>query len=502
MRTNNGTSSIILIIDDERQIRELLREVLYAHECVLAASAEEALTVLKEQQFDVVLSDINMPGISGLELVPRILKRSPDTVVVMVSGEQTIETAIEAMRAGAFDYVRKPLDVLHVQAAVDRAFSQHRLLVEKRLYENHLEELVKERTVALEHLAYYDPLTDLPNRNLFTERCADALATAANRNELVSVLLVSLDRFKKVAETLGHLASDAVLTHAAARLKLCVPQDFITARLEGEEFAILAVGVRDAAELTAYSAAINEAFRQLFNFGGRDIYVSVSIGISVFPTGGKDASALLMNAGAALYRAKRRGGNTHQFYAADMHVQAVKRLELESDLRRAIERHEFVTYYQPIVNLATAETVGVEALVRWQRPGSGILLPHSFIQMAEDTGLIFNIGETVLREACQQARQWQTRMGSRLSVAVNISARHFLQKDFVERVVEILIESRLDPTCLELELTETSIMENPESAARLLKQIRNLGIRVSLDDFGTGYSSLSYLKQLPIDTVK
>lgn len=230
--------------------------------------------------------------------------------------------------------------------------------------------------------------------------------------------------------------------------------------------------------------------------------MTVSIGIATFPANGEDTSIILRNAGAALYRAKQQGGNNYQFYAADMNAQAVKRLALESSLRRAIENQEFVTYYQPVVNLTSSEVLGSEALVRWAHPEFGILPPAKFIGLAEDTGLITEIGDFVLREACRQAREWQDEGLGRLRIAVNISARHFQQAGFVERIMEILLETRLDPGCLDLELTETSIMDNAQKAAAVLSDIRGLGVRVSIDDFGTGYSSLSYLKTLPIDNLK
>jgi diguanylate cyclase (GGDEF)-like protein len=502
MKKSEPARSSILIIDDVEQIRHLLDELLSAHDCVLAASAEEALAVLETRMFDLVLSDINMPGISGLDLVPRILNRSPDTVVVMVSGEQTIESAIEAMRAGAFDYVTKPLDLRHVLAAVDRALAHHRLLVEKRRYENHLEEMVKERTAEIEHLAYYDRLTDLPNRNLLSDRCAQALAIAQRDSHQAGVLLVSLDRFKKITETLSHEAGDVVLAEAATRLQTCVREGDTLAHFDGDEFALLLTRVVDPDEFTDVCLALNEAFKHPVHLGGQDVYVTVSIGISLFPDNGEDTSILLRNAGAALYRAKQRGGNNYQFYAADMNAQAVKRLALESSMRRAIENEEFITFYQPVLNLTSGEIVGTEALVRWQHPELGILPPAKFIGLAEDTGLILEIGEMVMRAACGQTRQWQDRGFGRLRIAVNISARHFQQRGFVDRLVRILSETRLDPTCLEIELTETSIMENAQSAAALLSEIRKLGVRVAIDDFGTGYSSLSYLKSLPIDTLK
>lgn len=496
-------SANILIIDDDDQIRSLLIEVLRdEYECVDVSSAEEAQAVLGSLTFDLVLSDIQMPGISGLDLVPRILERTPETVVVMISGQQGIESAIEAMRVGAFDYVTKPLDLRHVKAAVRRALAHHQLLFEKRQYENHLEEMVAERTARIEHLAFYDQLTDLPNRTLFADRCAQALASAQRSQQLVGVIQIALDRFKKVADTLGHAAGDIVLSDAAARLQSCVGKADTVARFDGEEFALLLTQISEASDLADFAVALHDVFKEPFRLGGQEVYVTTSIGISLYPFNGEDSDTVLRNAGAALYRAKTLGGNNHQFYSADMNAQAVERLALENSLRRAIDNNEFITYYQPVVDLVSSEVVGMEALVRWQHPDLGVLPPAEFIGLAEDTGLIVDISEQVMRTACWQTRKWQDEGLGRLRIAVNVSARHFQQKNFLDRLKQVLDETRLDPQCLELELTETSIMENAESAAKLLTEIRNLGVKIAIDDFGTGYSSLSYLKRLPIDTVK
>ncbi|MDX6406843.1 MAG: hypothetical protein QOH70_4298 [Blastocatellia bacterium] len=503
MSIDKAEKTTILIIDDDEQVRALLRALLgRTHDCTTVGSAEEALAILHTIKFDLILSDINMGGISGLDLVPRILERTPDTVVVMISGQQTIDFAIDAMRAGAFDYITKPMDLRLVETAVSRALAHHRLLSQKRRYENHLEELVKERTAELEHLAFYDGLTDLPNRILFADRCAQALAIARRNQNLVAVMLVSLDRFKKVTESLGHAAGDVVLSEAAARLQCCVTRGDTVARFEGDEFALLATEVNEMADLAEITRAITEVFKAPFRLDGHEVYVTTSVGISLYPSNGDDSSTILRNAEAALYRAKKQGGNNCQFYAADMNSLALKRLGLETSMRRAVENKEFITYYQPVVNLATGEIVGSEALVRWQHPELGLLLPAKFIGLAEDTGLILDIGEFVMRAACASTRAWQEQGLGRLRIAVNISARHFQQKNFLARLVEILDETRLDPASLELELTETSIMENTESAVELLGQIRELGVTIAIDDFGTGYSSLSYLKRLPIDTVK
>jgi diguanylate cyclase (GGDEF)-like protein len=492
----------ILIIDDEEQIRHFLTDLLSAeYECVQACSAEEALAVLETRTFDLVLSDINMSGITGLELVPRIHQSTPDTVVMMISGQQTIDVAIEAMRVGAFDFITKPLDLRQVQAGVARALSHRRLIEDKRRYENHLEELVQERTAKIEHLAYHDRLTDLPNRNLFEIRCEETLATAPARGG--AVLLVSLDRFKKIVGALGHAAGDVLLTTAAARMQCCFRGHDVIARFETDEFGILLTGLEDATEAADVAFMIAGAMKPSFSVGGgQDVFVTTSIGISLFPANGHDAATIIRNARAALDQAKQLAGNNHKFYVPEMNAQALTSLGLETNLRRAVEENELVTYYQPIMCLASGKTVGFEALVRWQHPRLGLLNPIDFIALAEDTGLILEIGTLVMRTACAQVRQWQCAGHGPLRIAINVSARQVLEKDFLDQLIGVLAETRLDARSLELEITETSIMENSESAIRVLSDIRRLGVRVSIDDFGTGYSSLSYLKHLPIDTVK
>lgn len=496
------TKPVILIIDADDQIRTLLTRLLSAeNECTAVESAERALALLDAEQFDLVISDINMAGISGLELVPMVLNRNPDAVVIMLSGQQTIDYAIEAMRVGAFDYITKPVNIDHIEAAVRRALSHHYLLKQKRQYENHLEQMVKERTAEIEYLAYHDKLTGLANRTLFVDRCKAAVAAAAANGHLAAVALVSLDRFKHINDTLGHSAADKLLKDVAARFQNLLDASYTVARFEGANFAILINGVKTAQETEKICCLIRELFKNPFEVTNQEVYLTASIGISLTSDNGNGAS-ILQNAGAALYRAKTTGGNNHQFYTADMNASALTRLSLETSLRRAIDNDEFVTFYQPVVDLSSGDIVGTEALVRWNHPEFGLLAPVEFLDLAESTGLIVDISECVLRAACLQTRQWQAQGQEKLRVAVNVSARHFRQKDFVERIVKIVRETRLRPESLELELTESSIMENPESAADILREIRRLGISVAIDDFGTGYSSMSYLKRFCVDTLK
>ena len=503
MERDQPDKPAILIIDDDEQIRSLLKELLAGRfDCVDVGSAEEALSVLGAMRFNLVISDIQMGGLSGLDLVPLVLERAPETVVVMVSGQQTIESAIEAMRAGAFDYITKPLDLRHVEAAVGRALEHQRLLQEKRKYENHLEELVRERTAQIEHLAFYDALTGLPNRALLSDRFSQALAGAGRSQRKVGLILIAIDRFRKINETLGHRIGDLLLKQVAARLQTRVKNDDTLARSGDDEFALLSTRVKGTEELADVSQAIAEVLKPSFSVKGNQIYVTGCRGVSLFPDDGQDTEIIMRNAAAALFRAKELGGNCHQFYTADMNARAMEHLALENSLRGAIEDRQLINYYQPVLDLASGKVVGMEALVRWQHPEFGLLAPGKFIHLAEDTGLILEVTDLVLSNACVQARDWRANGCGDLRMAVNISARQFQDQSFLEKILRILEETRMDPRSLELEITETSIMENADSAAQALSAIRKLGVRIAIDDFGTGYSSLSYLKRLPIDTVK
>ena len=492
----------ILIIDDDEAVRDLLSQLLAEnYSCTTAKSAEEALSLIQRETFDLVISDINMRGISGLEMITQIIKSAPDTVAMMISGEQTIDSAIEAMRAGAFDYIKKPFDIEHVEAAVRRALEHHSLLRSKRLYEDHLEELVKQRTDEVNYLSYHDPLTDLPNRILFEDRLNQALALAGHNRQILAILFFSLDRFKKIHDTLGHTLGNELLQKVAERLIKCVGEGATVARFEGDEFAAMLTRIESVEDIIEIINDINEAMKLPFDIKGHELFITASIGVSLFPDDG-NSQTLIKNAGTALYRVKEQGGNNYQFYTADMNTKALKRLEMENDLRRALEREEFEVYYQPKLDINTNELVGAEALLRWRHPEFGLVSPAEFIPLAEEIGLIIPIGEWVLRNACAQNKSWQDEKFPAFSVAVNLSVQQLQQPNLSEIVTGIIEETKLNPSYLELELTESSIMKNAESAVITLFELKQIGVKISIDDFGTGYSSLSYLKRLPLDVLK
>jgi diguanylate cyclase (GGDEF)-like protein len=493
----------LLIIDDEEQIRHLLRDLLgTTYDCFEAGNAEEALNALSQQEFDLVISDIDMGGMSGLELVPRVHSLAPDTVVVMISGNQDIEFAIQALRVGAFDYISKPIDLRHVEASVERALKHNELLKEKRLYKEQLENLLQQRTAQVDWLAYYDTVTQLPNRALFEDRLTQAVSIAKATGQSLGVLFISLDQFKKVNDSLGHGPGDGLLREFAERLKSCMGKSDTVARFGSDEFALLKSQISGTKDVIETIGSLSQVLKFSFDLPGHELYATASVGISLFPHDGEDCHTLLKNAGAALYKAKKSGGANYQFFTSDMHELAARRLALETNLRRAIQNEEFLLHYQPRVSVDSLAITGVEALVRWQHPQLGLVSPSEFIPLAEDTGLIVPIGEWVLRKACEQSREWQQQGFAPIHMCVNISARQFHDQDLSQTVIEILNESGLAPGHLEMELTESSIMQNAEFAAAVLTRWKNLGINISIDDFGTGFSSLASLKRLPIDALK
>lgn len=348
-------------------------------------------------------------------------------------------------------------------------------------------------------VATHDPLTALPNRTLLHERLSHVLARAQRHGRPLAVLLVDLDRFKHVNDTLGHEAGDTLLQLAARRFYNCLRETDTMARQGGDEFVVLMDELSDRQPITRVSQRILDAMVQPFVIEGQEIHVTASIGVSVYPDDGR---TLLRNAEMALYRAKGKGGNNYQFYSAQIDSYSRERLALESGLHRALERDELRLHYQPKVALATGQICGMEALLRWQHPQMGLVAPARFIPIAEESGLIRPIGAWALKTACMQNRAWQRLGMQRFTVAVNLSPRQFSEESLLDDIKSALAESGLEASDLELEITESMVMDDSEQAVNTLRRLKDLGIRVAIDDFGTGYSSLAYLKRFPIDSVK
>lgn len=354
----------------------------------------------------------------------------------------------------------------------------------------------------LEHQANYDTLTGLPNRNLMQDRLKQAISHARRYHKIMAVAFIDLDNFKLVNDSLGHSAGDRLLTTVADRLKVCVRSSDTAARLSGDEFVLILFDQNDETIINNTMQRILSEVSLPCRLEDREFYVSCSIGYSLYPKDGETPEMLLKSADAAMYHAKEQGRNNFQPYAPDMEVKASERLELGTDLRQAIDRNELFLCYQPRVDLADGSICGMEALIRWHHPRLGLISPTQFIPIAEETGLISQIGEWVLRSACIQTKDWLDRGLPPLKVSVNLSARQFVKKDLVQSVEKILEETGLPPHQLELELTESLIMHNAELFISTLRNLKALGILLAVDDFGTGFSSLSYLKRFPIDCLK
>jgi diguanylate cyclase (GGDEF)-like protein/PAS domain S-box-containing protein len=357
-------------------------------------------------------------------------------------------------------------------------------------------------TTKLAYIATHDTLTDLPNKALLNDRLRQAIALAQRHHTGLALLFLDLDRFKHINDSLGHLIGDRLLQSVALRLTECVRAADTVSRLGGDEFVILLSEVAHEQDAAVSADKLLQSIRMPYVLDDQELHVTASIGIAVHPGDGTGVEELLQNADSAMYEAKNRGRNNYQFYRSDLNSTASERQSLESGLRHAIERQELQLHYQPIVNLITGVIAGVEVLIRWQHPRLGLMLPDRFISIAEESGLIVPIGRWVLREACGQAKAWQDAGFPGIRLAVNISAVELRSAEFVTGVETILADTQFDPTYLELELTETFLMQDSKSTAVVLSAIKALGVQLALDDFGTGYSSLSYMRRFPIDTLK
>ncbi len=354
----------------------------------------------------------------------------------------------------------------------------------------------------LNYLAHYDLLTGFPNRILLQDRLNQAMFEAGRRERLVAILFLDLDRFKIINDTLGHDRGDALLKQVASRLSACVRSEDTISRLGGDEFTIVLGNLEHVDQAARVAQKIIDSFVPPFSIAGRELFISASIGITLYPFDDNDIDNLLRNADAAMYHAKDLGRNTFQFYTAELNRRTAQRLRLETALRHALDRDELQLHYQPQIDLSTGSIIGVEALLHWQHPDMGLIPPLEFISLAEETGLIIPIGEWVLRMACRQAQGWERAGLRRIQIAVNLSARQFQHHDLTDLVRQVLDETGAAPDCLDLELTESILMQNTEKTLATMNELHRLGVAFSMDDFGTGYSSLAYLRRFPIDTLK
>ncbi len=360
----------------------------------------------------------------------------------------------------------------------------------------------KEAEARIFHMAHHDSLTGLPNRVMFDIKLGEGIERATQNGEFLSVLYLDLDRFKQINDTLGHPAGDELLQEVARRLTNQLRNTDVVCRVGGDEFIVLLQDLKEESHAGGVAQKVLNALSQPFTLQEREVFISASIGVALFPQDAGDQAGLIKNADTAMFQAKDRGRNNYQFYSQDMNVSALEKLSLESKLRRALDREEFILHFQPQMELGNSHIIGAEALVRWQNEELGLVSPADFIPLLEETGMILPVGEWILNEACRQAKMWQDSGLGKIRVAVNIAPRQFLYSDIVATTRLALAASGLGAECLELEITEGSIMEDAEGNIKKLRQLSDMGVQLAIDDFGTGYSSLAYLKRFPIDALK
>jgi diguanylate cyclase (GGDEF)-like protein len=464
------------------------------------------------RQYAVAFVDMRMPpGWDGLETIERLWEEDPDVQIVICSAHSDYDWRDIFERLGHSDKLLilkkpfEPIEVLQCASALSRKWQHERAL---EAHVESLEQVITARTEKLEaanlqlrHLATHDALTGLPNRVLLDDRLAQAIAHADRDAQAFAVLMLDLDRFKLINDSFGHRSGDMVLNEVARRLQGLVRSIDTVARVGGDEF-VLVVSPAVRADTEEIGKRANEVLCAPIQLEGVDLRISSSIGIAFYPTDGGSAESVLAHADAAMYCAKERGRNNYQCFGPGMKSVALERVSLESELHQALKLEQFELFYQPKVDTASGDIHSAEALIRWRHPQRGLIQPVEFIPLAEECGLIHEIGAWVLREACRQCAVWQRAGQLPLRVAVNVSASQFRRGDLFEVVRGALQESQLDPRFLEIELTESAVMTNPEDSAAILEQLSRMGVLVSVDDFGTGYSSMSYLRRFPIDKLK
>ena len=484
----SGISTALLIEDnpgDARLLKELLAEEPAAPFRIICVDRlQRGLELLSTEKIDVLLLDLSLPDSHGLETFAKAYAHAPKVPIIVLTGNDDHALALLAVKAGAQDLLFK--------GKLDRELliRSMQYSIERKRYQEQLE-----------HQANYDVLTGLPNRNLLQDRLKRAVFAQRDARP-IAVVFIDLDHFKFINDSLGHTQGDKLLAIIAERLASIVREGDTVARLGGDEFVlVLNDQNKEDVIFRAMQRVLNKVSEPM-TIDGQELYITCSAGVSLYPADAPDVETLLKNADVAMYRAKEHGRNNFQFYTPEMNDLANERLALEHSLRRALERNELLLHYQPKVNLETGRIVGAEALLRWQHPEWGLIAPERFIPIAEETGLIVQIGAWVIRTACNQARLWQDAGLPPVIMSVNLSARQFRQESFVKVVTQILHETGLKPEQLEMELTESMLMHNANAAISILAGLKSIGVRLSLDDFGTGYSSLSYLSRLPIDTLK
>jgi len=494
---------VILVVDDEPDNFDVLEALLGNENYHLhyASGGSDAIAFLNVVQPDLILLDVMMPDMDGIEVCRQIKAMSQWEAVpiVMVTALSTKQDLAQCLNAGANDFITKPVNRLELIARVRsmlRIWQQHQQLA---TFNTHLEETVQERTGQLRTLLMQDTLTQLPSRICLVEQLAQTLET---KPSFLAVMALDCDQFKLINGSFGHDIGDQLLIAIARRLQEHLNPNDLLARTSGDEFCFLLNSFKDEVELDSFIHEILASFRIPFTVAGCGIFMTVSAGISLNHVANQTPEGLLQDADTAMYQSKLKGKGSYQLFDHQMHVAMRDRLMLETDLQRALDNEEFVTFYQPIINLQTKQLAGFEALARWQHPERGIVSPEVFIPSMETTGLIVPVGLVILKQACTQLQQWHQRGWTELTMSINLSVRQFASPTLLTDIDQVLADIAINPAYLKLEITESAIMDNAEMAIAFTQELRSRQIQISIDDFGTGYSSLGYLHRFPVDNLK
>jgi diguanylate cyclase (GGDEF)-like protein len=479
----------ILLVEDDSDDAEFLRLSLAqfngsAH-VTRTGLLRDAITALDNDRFDVVLLDLNLPDGRGAECVEKIQEANSLVPIVVLSGQGDEDYAVEILNRGVQDYLVKwEGDGRAILRAI-------RYAVERKRAE-----------VRVNYLARHDSLTGLPNRQALRDQLGQATTRALRGHRTMALLLLDLDRFKTVNETLGHEAGDMLLRAVVKRLTGSVREGDLIARLGGDEFAVLLEDIEGPVEVEAVASNIGAAFQEPFDVGGRQVSVTASVGITVCPVDGKEPVALLNNADIAMYQAKERGRNTFKFFTPSMHEEILSHHRLETDLKDAVARGQFELLYEPQIRLADHRIDVVEAVLHWNHPERGRVGPSEFISLAEETGQIIPLGLWVIEEVCRQLKRWESAGVPVPRVAINVAPMHFHQPDFHDALRTVLQSHSVDPGLIELELTERSLIQDIDGTRECLRALKSIGVRLAMDEFGAGYSCLRHLGQFPLDVLK
>gem|GEM_PF-853885 len=487
------TTTNILIVDDSEDdallVSAQISRAVRNTEFLRVDSSTSLRQALQRKHWDLIICDHAMPQFNSRAALDVVKDLSPDTPFIIYSGHYDEQEGIAAMQMGARDFIEKdnPARLLPV--------------IQRELNTVHLRRAKEQAEMFAESLSRYDDLTRLPSRHFFRDLVEETLREARIDGYKLALLYLDLDRFMRINDSFGYQTGDLLMQTVATRLKAICGSHTLS-RLGQDEFAILLHGIEDNNSVKQFIEKVTQRFEEGCTVNDQEFFLTFSIGACLFPENGNDAATLIKNAESAMFSAKRQGGNRHHFYVGETNNTASRRLRLENSLRHALDRKEIYLAYQPILDLHTRRIVATEALARWQHPEFGNIPPDEFIPIADETGLIIELGEWVLRTACAQTHQWHAMGFEDVSVAVNCSATQFRQEQLARRFIPIILESGLKPAHVELEITESVAMHDANHTIEVLRELKAQGVQISIDDFGTGYSSLAYLKRFPIDILK